>query len=154
MPDTPRQLPEGDMADRIDRDHALFRALMIGFVGQVAGRLLDLQWHLTHSEFETATDQLRAHWLIWITSLFVIGVSIAALPQTSTRVERRGYLVVLLSNVAYMLVGVIHFIQHVNHQEVDWSHLLLAITNAVAVIGVLLVVGARWRKKTSPATLS
>jgi hypothetical protein len=51
----------------------LFPALLIGFGAQVAGRLVDLQWHLTHEEFEGAGEQVQAHWLIWLATVFLLG---------------------------------------------------------------------------------
>jgi hypothetical protein len=61
----------------------LFPALLIGFGAQIAGRLIDLQWHLTHEEFEGAVEQLQAHWLIWLTTVFVIGVAAIGCAPTS-----------------------------------------------------------------------
>lgn len=137
----------GKMAERSVETSGFLRALIIGFVGQVLGRLLDLQWHLTHSEFETATDQLRAHWLIWITTLFVIGVAVVALRGDLPSPQRGGYLLVLIANVGYMLVGVIHLFQHLDHQEVEWAHFSLAVTNVAAVVGVVWVIAARRRTR-------
>ncbi len=125
------------------KEGKLFRFLLIGFVGQVAGRLVDLQWHLTHDEFEGAAEQLRAHWLIWISTVFVLGVAFAAARSVGEPRQRRGYLLVLVANLAYAVVAVIHFFQHLNHLEVDWAHLLLAVTSIAAVLGVLWVVAAR-----------
>jgi hypothetical protein len=113
--------------------------------------VVDLRWHLTHSGFETWTDQLRAHWLMWIASLIVIGVAVGALRGDLSASQRRGYLVVLISNVGFMIVGVVHFIQHLNHEEVDWSHFLLAVTNIAAVVGVGLVIAARGSSREAPA---
>jgi hypothetical protein len=41
------------------------------------------------------------------------------------------------------VVAVIHFFQHLDHREVDWAHLLLAITSIAAAIGVIWVIVAR-----------
>lgn len=50
------------MAEVEQRRERIFHALLVGFGGQLAGRLLDLQWHLTHDDFEGGLDQLQAHW--------------------------------------------------------------------------------------------
>jgi hypothetical protein len=50
----------------------LAAALWIGFGASIAGRLLDLQWHVTHDEFETAGDQVRAHWLAWLGAVVLL----------------------------------------------------------------------------------
>jgi hypothetical protein len=133
----------------------LFPALLIGFGAQVAGRLIDLQWHLTHEEFEGAAEQLQAHWLIWLSTVFVLGVAVLGVRDIHEQGRRRGYVVVLIANLAYVVVATIHFFQHLNHLEVDWAHLLLAITSIAAAIGVLWVIAARFgsrrRQKESVA---
>lgn len=120
----------------------LFRLLLMAFVGQIAGRLVDLQWHVTHEEFEGAAEQLQAHWLIWLSTLFVLGVAAIALREVRAP-TRRGYLVVLVVNLAYAIVAVVHFFQHLDHREVDWAHLLLAVTSIAAAVGVIWVIAAR-----------
>jgi hypothetical protein len=139
------------MASQARGRPGLFSALVIGFGAQIAGRLVDLRWHLTHDEFEGGVEQLQAHWLIWLATLFVIGVAGVALGHADHQSERRGYLIVLVSNVAYAVVAVIHFFQHLNQLEVDWAHLLLAIIGVASVIGVLWVIGARLRSRRAQA---
>ncbi len=138
------------MQTALDRTGVLFRALWVAFVVQVAGRLLDFRWHAIHDEFETGRDQITAHWLVWLGTLFVLVVALRALRGDSSPTERRGYHVVLWSNVIYVVVAVVHFLQHLDHQEVDWAHILLAVTNIASVIGVMTVTAAR-RKRTTPA---
>lgn len=135
-----------------DRNRATFRALWGAFAVQVAGRLLDFWWHATHDEFETGRDQVTAHWLVWLGTVLVIVVAVRALRSDSAPAERRGYHVVMWSNALYVGVAVIHFIQHLNLQEVDWAHILLTVTNIGSVIGVLIVTIAR-RKPPAPAML-
>ncbi len=126
-----------------NNEDKLFRLLLIGLVAQIAGRLVDLQWHLTHDEFEGAAEQLRAHWLIWISTIFILGVALAAVRSVGEPRQHRGYLVVFVANLAYAVIAVVHFFQHLDHREVDWAHLLLAVTSIAAVLGVLWVVAAR-----------
>jgi hypothetical protein len=135
--------------DAIDthKEDKLFRFMLIGFVGQIAGRLVDLQWHLTHDEFEGAAEQFRAHWLIWLTTIFILGIATAAVRDVRDANERRGYLLVLVANLAYAVVAFIHFFQHLDQREVDWAHLLLAITSIAAALGVLWVVAVRWTSR-------
>jgi hypothetical protein len=61
--------------------------------------------------------------------------------------QRRGYLVVLVANLVYAVVAVIHFFQHLDHLEVDWAHLLLTVSRIAAVIGVLWVIAARYASR-------
>ena len=122
------------------REDRLFRFLLIGFVGQIAGRLVDVQWHLTHEEFEGPAEQFRAHWLTWLTTILVLGVAAIAVRNVPQPGQQRGYLVVLIPNLAYAVVAVIPFFQHLDHLEVDWVHLLLAVTIIAAAVGVLWVI--------------
>lgn len=47
------------LASRTRRRFAI--ALWAAFIVEVLRRLLDLQWRLTHAEFETGSDQLQAY---------------------------------------------------------------------------------------------
>jgi hypothetical protein len=122
----------------------LFRFLVIGFLGQIAGRLVDLQWHLTHEGFEGAAEQFRAHWLIWLTTIFILVVATIAVRNVRQAGQRRGYLVVLVAHLVYAVVAVIHFFQHLDQFEVDWAHVLLTVSSIAAVVGVLWVIAARY----------
>jgi hypothetical protein len=124
------------------RRKRIFRALLIGFGGQLAGRLLDLQWHLTHDDFEGGLDQLQAHWLIWLATAFVLWVAATGI-RDAGEPARRGYLLVLVSNLAYAALAIVHFFQHVNGLEVDWAHILLLVSNIAAALGVVWVVVTR-----------
>ena len=115
------------------------RLLWGAFAIQVAGRLLDFWWHATHQEFETGGDQLQAHWLVWIGTILVLVVGVRALRDGVTGAERVGYLTVVVANGLYVPIAVAHFIQHMDHQEVDWAHAGLGITNVMVVLGVLYV---------------
>lgn len=115
------------------------RLLWGAFVVQMAGRLLDFWWHATHDEFETGRDQITAHWLVWIGTILVLLVGIRALRAGVAGSERVGYLTVVLANSLYIPIAVAHFIQHLDHQEVDWAHAGLGITNVAAALGVLFV---------------
>jgi hypothetical protein len=127
----------------------MFRPLWGAFAVQIAGRLLDFWWHATHDEFETGRDQITAHWLVWLGTLLVLAAAVWALRTVLSEPERRGYLVVLWSNALYGVVAVFHFIQHLNHQEVDWAHVSLALTNIGSVIGVLMVTWVRFRRRST-----
>lgn len=128
----------------VAQEGRLFRALIAGFLAQVAGRMVDLRWHVMHDEFEGAAQQLEAHWLIWISTAFVLMIAAPALRGVREQGQRRGYAVVLAANLAYAALAVLHFFQHLDHLEVDWTHLLLTITSVAAVVGVVWVVAGRW----------
>jgi hypothetical protein len=55
--------------------------LWIRLTASVVGRLVDLQWHATHDEFETASDQVRAPWLAWLGALVLLAVSTCRLAR-------------------------------------------------------------------------
>ena len=113
---------------------------------QIVGRFVDLQWHATHAGFETGRDQVTAHWLVWLGTLLIIAAAVWALRSTPPDDERRGYLVLLWSNLIYVVVAVVHFIQHLDHQEVNWAHVSLGVLNTGSVVGVLMVAWVRLRR--------
>jgi hypothetical protein len=133
------------MAIQAETNRKLFTALVIGFGAQIAGRLVDLRWHLAHDEFEGGIEQLQAHWLIWLATLFILGVAGRSLRHVQSQGERRGYQIVLFANLAYVVVAVIHFFQHLDRLEVDWAHLLLAITGIAGAVGVLWVIAVHFK---------
>ena len=135
------------MAIQAETSRKLFNALLVGFGAQIAGRLVDLRWHLTHDEFEGGVVQLQAHWLIWAATLFILGVAVRGVREVESQGERRGYEIVLVANLAYVVVAVIHFFQHLDRLEVDWAHLLLAITGIAGAVGVLWVIALRFRSR-------
>ena len=136
-------------AQQADQEHRVFRLLLIGFFAQIAGQLVDLQWHATHDEFEGGMEQLQAHWLIWLATLFVTVVAVLGWRQVSDEYQRRGYATFLIANLIYAVVAVIHFFQHLDRLEVDWTHISLAITKVVSVVGVLWVIAARVRRRST-----
>lgn len=77
--------------------------------------------------------------MIWKERLTCLVVAVRALRTSLSSSDRRGYQVVLWSNAVYVVVVGVHFAQHLNHQEVDWAHLLLVVTNIGSIIGVLMV---------------
>ena len=120
-----------------------FRMLLVGLAGQIAGRLVDLRWHATHEEVAGGVEHQQAHWLIWIATLFVIIVAARAIRGNEVaRTTKSAYRVVLGVNLAYAVVAVIHFFQHLNHLEVDWAHLLLSVTSVAGAAGVVWVIVA------------
>jgi hypothetical protein len=135
---------DDDMA-RVE-DRSSVQLLWMAFGVQVAGRLLDFWWHATHDEFETGSDQIRAHWLVWIGTILVLIVGVRALRSGVAGSQRTGYLTVVVANGLYVPIAVAHFIQHLDYQEVDWAHAGLGITNVVAALGVLYVTYASLRR--------
>ena len=80
---------------------------------------------------------------MWLGTVLVLAAAAWALRGDLPRSERRGYLVVLWSNAVYVVAAVVHFSQHLNHQEVDWAHVSLAVTNVGSVVGVMMVMASR-----------
>jgi hypothetical protein len=111
------------------------RLLAFGVATFIAGRLLDAWWHAGHDEFETGTDQLQAHWLVWIGALLVM----AAAAQGVRERRSPGYSVALAGALGYAVVAAWHFYEHTERREVDVTHLVLVVTNLVILTGVVWV---------------
>ena len=89
---------------------------------------------------------MQAHWLVWLGTIPVLVVAGRALLGNVEGPIRVGYLSVAAANAAYVPIAVAHFLQHLDHREVDWAHAGLGITNLVGAIGVLYVAYASRRQ--------
>ncbi|MDQ3954789.1 MAG: hypothetical protein M3285_04485 [Actinomycetota bacterium] len=137
------------IANQPEQVGRVYRLLLIAFALQIAGRLVDLRWHATHEEFEGGIEQLQAHWLIWFATLLVIAAAVVGLRVSPTPSHRQGYALTLIANLAYVAVAVVHFFQHLNHLEVDWTHVLLVLTNVLGLVGIIWLVAIRARTRTT-----
>jgi hypothetical protein len=107
----------------------LLAGVWTGIALQVVGQVIDLRWHATHPGFERATDQLQAHWLIWLGALLTL---LAAAVGTK-RVPSSwfsGYRLLLLAGVGYALSSAWHFWEHANLRDPAAPHVLVAIGKA------------------------
>lgn len=69
-------------------------------------------WHASHDEFETTSDQLQAHWLIWLGVLFALVIAFVAVRYLRESPARPGYVTVLAGGVAYVVTAGWHFYEH------------------------------------------
>jgi hypothetical protein len=121
------------------------RALWIAVAVQLAGRLLDLRWHLTHDEFEGTSEQLEAHWLLWLGVLATIAVAAVVSSDSERPAGWSGYLITLFSGCLYVPVAVWHFIEHANGADPELAHVLLAVAGIGMVVGAILATVVVWR---------
>lgn len=122
-------------------------ALWIGFGVSIAGRLLDLRWHVTHDEFETARDQLQAHWLAWLGALVLL---VAAGIAITHREASPALSAVFVAAAGYTVVAVWHFYEHSRHRDPDLPHALLAVTLIVMLLAAPLAALALRRQPAAP----
>ena len=122
-------------------------ALWLAMAVMILGRLLDLQWHATHDEFEGTSQQFEAHWLLWIGVLMVLAVAAIGVRDG---VGGMGYRVVLLSTILYVPLSIWHFIEHANGADPELAHVLLGIANLCMVAGAIVAVIET--RRPSPAT--
>ncbi len=119
----------------------LLQLLAVAAVIQIAGRALDGRWHATHDEFEGASQQLEAHWLIWLGVLATLAICVIALHWLDP--DDRGllgYRVTLISGLVYTPVAVWHFIEHANQNDPEIAHVFLALGQAGMLAGIVLVI--------------
>jgi hypothetical protein len=117
----------------------------------VVGRIVDLIWHATHPEFETAADQLQAHSVVWPGALLMI---VAAARASASEHRNGGYLLVLSAGLAYGAVAVWHFYEHSQGRDPDLPHLLLLVTNIAMFLGAGWVwLTARRARRAAPTNL-
>lgn len=101
----------------------------------VVGRALDFWWHATHAAFETAGDQLQAHWLLWLSIIAAIVVSALAMRETPLKGP---FLALLVANASYVPIAAWHFWEHYRVRDPDAPHVLLAVAE------VLIFASAVW----------
>ena len=124
-----------------ERSAAADRPLWIGFGVFVLGRVLDLLWHATHPEFETSSDQIQAHTVVWLGALIILVVSARAVAGGS---RQTGTLLALLGTVLYAPVAVWHFWEHLHLRDPDLPHILLVVADAL-IIAALVVTAVQAR---------
>jgi hypothetical protein len=128
----------------------LLAGVWTGIALQAAGQAIDLRWHATHPGFERATDQLQAHWLIWLG----VVVTLAAAAVGASRVPSgwfSGYRLLLLAGVAYAASSAWHFWEHANLRDPAAPHVLVAIGKAAILVGAIsATIATRRRRATSP----
>jgi hypothetical protein len=129
---------------------AAVRGLWIAIAVQLAGRLLDLRWHLTHDEFEGTAQQFEAHWLLWIGVLATIAVAVAALRSRASDSARKGWWALLAGAVAYSGVAVWHFIEHADGNDPELAHVLLGVAQVAMVLAAIFIT-AKARRAPTPA---
>lgn len=126
----------------VDATRAPRQLLAAGVALFVLGRLIDLWWHATHPEFETASDQVRAHAVVWAGAVVMLWAAALALIRGS---REGGFVAVAVGGLGYAAVAVWHFIEHANGRDPDLPHLLLLITNLVMFAGAAWVWLTRYR---------
>jgi hypothetical protein len=128
----------------------LLAGIWTGIVLQVAGQVIDLRWHATHSGFERAADQLQAHWLIWLGVLATLVVAAVGARQVPSSWSS-GYRLLLLASVAYALSSAWHFWEHAQLRDPVAPHVLVAIGKAAILAGAIsATIVSRRRRVTSP----
>jgi hypothetical protein len=114
------------------------RALWLAVAVQLAGRLLDLRWHLTQDEFEGTSQQLEAHWLLWLGVLATLAVAAWAVLRPERLAGHHGYLLTVAAGLLYVPVAVWHFIAHANGEDPEMAHVLVGVGGVGMVIGAVL----------------
>ena len=117
------------------RAHPLLAAVWIGVGVQIGGQILDGIWHSNHDEFEGASQQLEAHWLLWLG--IAITLVAAAVIRLAESERNAGYAVILAGGTLYVPVAIWHFVEHANHNDPELAHYLLAVGQGVILAGAI-----------------
>jgi hypothetical protein len=124
---------------RLVRDKPL-AALWAAVAIVIVGRVVDLQWHLTHDEFEGTSEQFRAHTVVWIGVVSVLVVTVLGVHQG---IRIPGFTLALAGAALYVPVAVWHFIEHANGSDPEVAHILLAISDLAIIAGAAWALFAR-----------
>lgn len=112
-------------------------AVLLGAVVMTAGRVIDVQWHATHPEFETGADQIQAHWLAWLGALVLLAAS--TMGVAGRRYRSPGFLILVGSAWLYAGVAVWHFWLHQQLRDPDLPHALLALSQLGLYMGAAFI---------------
>jgi FtsH-binding integral membrane protein len=138
--ETPDIRPHGTP---LRRQRQFLAAIWLGVMLQIAGQAIDFHWHATHREFEAPSDQLQAHWLVWLGSLVTLiaaGLAIRALARGSNG----GLVLTVAAGVGYVAVSIWHFLEHAAGADPAAPHVLLAVTKVATLAGVIWAT-VQWR---------
>lgn len=125
------------------RGRELFAAIWVGIALQVLGQAIDLRWHATHKIFEAPSDQLRAHWVLWIGTLVTLAAASLAV-QVFGRGQNAGLVMTVAAGTGYVAVSIWHFLEHAGSADPGLPHILLAVTKLATLIGVVWAT-VQWR---------
>lgn len=103
---------------------------------QVVGQLVDFRWHATHDEFEGGMEQLQAHWLLWAGAILTLVVAYLATRALSSP-WYAGYRLLLVATIFYLLASMWHFFEHLNLQDPDLPHVLIAVGKLGMIAGAI-----------------
>jgi hypothetical protein len=129
---------------------ALRRWLLVtaaGVTAFVAGIALDLRWHATHDEFEGASEQLEAHWLLWLGLVVVLVAMLLARQALGAYEWNAGLTVVLVAALAEIAVHAWHFVAHANEVDPEVAHTLLTVGNVLVISGAIFAFVLAWRRR-------
>ena len=138
--------PSDGGANRLGR---LFAAVWVGVALQVIGQAIDFRWHATHPEFETARDQLQAHWLLWIGSLVTLVAAWLAV-RAVRGARREGLLLTVWASLGYVAFSIWHFLEHARGADPDLPHVLLGVAKVGILVGVIWAT-VQWRRSRQVA---
>lgn len=126
-------------------------ALWIGVVIQLLGQLVDVRWHATHSShFRSTSEQVEAHWMIWLGILVMLVASLAAL-RSRHGTTSRGLIGALVASSVLVAGQVWNFLDHAQGRTTVPPHLLIALGRLGALVAAGVATYELLGRTESPA---
>jgi hypothetical protein len=114
-------------------------ALWIGVGIQLLGQVLDVRWHAAHgSHFRSASEQVQAHWVIWV-SIAVTMLSAAAAVRAGHGRASRGFLWALVTSVVFAAASGWNFWEHAHGRHAIAPHVLMIVSRIGVVVAAVWV---------------
>jgi len=145
-PEKTRPQPQRIKAQR------LLLALWIGAAIQLLGQLVDVRWHATHSShFRSASEQVEAHWAIWL-GIAVMLVASLAMVRSGHGEAGRGPTGALAATSALVVGQVWNFWDHAQGTTTVPPHLLIAFGRLGVLVAAAVATHDLLGRTESPAS--
>jgi hypothetical protein len=117
----------------------LLLGLWIGVAIQLVGQIVDVGWHAAHgSHFRRASEQVQAHWVIWLGIAVMLVVSAAAVRGGHARASR-GFLLALLASGLLAVAQAWNFWEHARGRSSAPAHVIMMVTRVGVVVASVWV---------------
>ena len=117
----------------------LLLGLWVGVAIQLVGQIVDVSWHAAHgSHFRRASEQVQAHWVIWLGIAVMLVVSAVALRGGEAQASR-GFVLALVASGLLAVAQAWNFWEHAHGRPAVPAHVIMMVTRVGVVVAAVWV---------------